>query len=354
MDSERQQQRMRMYKRTLLGVFTGGLALVLGLWSWHTFAAAGLTASPANPRQNDTVSLFGSGFTPGETVSVWITYPDFSVLGVAEVATNGDGSFSYPYLPDFLGAAYTPTGKYTYTAFGQSSGREVYATINVDIGRAPGTSTGVQVTATPRRDTQGSVYVFSGTGYGGNEEVGAWLRYPDNHIEDLGHIQAGPLGVMEYVLAVGGVPVGHYAFTAQGLRTGNVGIAEFDVNVDDLTVATGTAFLQVAASPDNQLSYATFTGSGYRPGELVTIWATLPNYATLWVGDLTADDNGSFTSVLFLSEQEPVGKRTYTAYGNTSGRRAIADYTLTPGGGPGSGLSVNPVVNGICEGSGCF
>lgn len=349
-------ERQRLYTRALLGVFGGGLALLLALWTYSTFASASLSATPANPRQNDTVTLVGTGFSPGETVSVWITYPDYTVYGVAEVATNGDGSFSYPYLPDFLGATFTPTGRYTYTAHGQSSGREVYASIDVAIGQAPGTTAGVTLTAEPRRDTQGSYYVFSGAGYGADEEVAVWLRYPDNHVEDLGRISAGPSGRIEYVLYVGGAPVGRYALTARGLRTGLNGISEFDVRVDDLTQATGQASLLVRASPDNQRSYATFEGHGYQPREIVTVWATLPDYSTLWVGDVQASDDGSFVAVLYLSEQEPVGKRTYTAYGNTSGLRAVADYVLTPGGGPGGvePAELVPIPDGICEGAGCF
>ncbi|HMQ34532.1 MAG TPA: hypothetical protein PKD53_27600 [Chloroflexaceae bacterium] len=349
-------ERQRLYTRALLGVFAGGLALLLALWSYSTFAAASLSATPANPRQNDTVTLVGTGFSPGETVSVWITYPDYTVYGVAEVATNGDGSFSYPYLPDFLGATFTPTGRYTYTAHGQSSGREVYASIDVAIGQAPGTTAGVTLAAEPRRDTQGSYYIFSGAGYGTDEEVAVWLRYPDNHVEDLGRISAGPSGRIEYVLYVGGAPVGRYALTARGLRTGLNGISEFDVHVDDLTQATGQANLAVRSSPDNQRSYATFEGYGYQPREIVTVWATLPDYSTLWVGDVQASDDGSFVAVLYLSEQEPVGMRTYTAYGNTSGLRAVADYVLTPGGDPGGvePAELIPIPDGVCEGEGCF
>jgi hypothetical protein len=347
-------ERFRLYRRALLGVFAGSLALLISLWSWQTFAAASLTASPASPRQNDTVTLVGGGFSPGEKVSVWITYPDFTVYGVDEIEVNGDGTFSYPYLPDFLSAVDTPTGRYTYTAFGQSSGREVYATIDVAIGRAPGTSTGVTMTVTPRRDSQGSYYAFSGAGYGPEEEIGLWLRYPDNHVEDLGRVTTGPSGHLEYLLYVGGAPVGHYAFTAYGLRTGANGIAEFDLRVDDLTDAAGKASLRVSPTPDNQRSYAIFEGYGYQPSEIVTIWVTLPDYSTLWVGDVQASDGGAFVATLYLSEQEPVGKRTYTAYGNISGMRAIADYVLTPGGGPGTTPYVEPVPNTICEGVGCF
>lgn len=331
----RNQQRTAM--RILLGAFAGGLALLLGLVTWGSFAqSASLSATPTAPRQNDTVTLVGSGFTPGETVSVWITYPDFTVFGVAEVVTNGDGSFNYPYLPDFLGAAFTPTGRYTYTAFGQSSGREVYAAIDVAIDQAPGTTSGVALTAEPGRDGQGSYFVFRGSGYRGGETVALWLRYPDNTVADLGRLVAGPTGQMEYLLYVGGAPVGRYAFTARGLASGANGIAEFDLRVDDLTQETGRATLVVSPTPDTQRSYAVFTGAGFQPSEIVTVWVTLPDFSTMWIGDIQADADGAFSATLYLSEQEPVGRRTYTAYGNLSGLQGVADYQLQPGGGPGS------------------
>jgi hypothetical protein len=331
--------------------FAGMLALVLAVFTWSSLASsAGLSASPAAPRQNDTVTLVGTGFLPFETVSVWITYPDFRVYGVAEIATDASGAFSYPYLPDFLGATFTPTGRYTYTAHGQLSGREVYADINVAIGAAPGVSAGVSLTAAPGVDTQGSYFAFSGSGYHPGEEVALWLRYPNNSVGDLGRIQAAFDGTIYYVVYFTGSPVGHYALTARGLLTGANGIAEFDVQVSDLTVASGPASLLVGPSPDTQRNFATFLGSGFQPGEIVTIWVTLPDYSTLWIGDITADGAGAFAAVLYLSEQEPVGSRTYTAYGNSSGRRGIADYVLQPGGGE---ATASTVPNAVCAGEGC-
>lgn len=347
-------ERYRNFRRILLGAFAGGIALLLGLYAWGGLAqSAGLTASPTNPRQNDTVTLAGSGFSPGEIVSVWITYPDYRVFGVAEIEVNGDGAFNYPYLPDFLGATFTPTGRYTYTAFGQSSGREVYAVIDVAIDQAPGTSSGVTLTVEPRRDSQGSYFVFRGTGYAGGEEVAVWLRYPDNTVADMGRVEAGPAGEIEYVLYAGGSAVGRYALTARGLTSGGNGIAEFDLLVDDLTAETGRAVLKVAPTPDNQRSYAVFTGSGYRPSEIVTVWVTLPDYSTMWVGDIQADDDGAFSATLYLSEREPVGSRTYTAYGNISGLQGVAGYTLQPGGGPGTSPISELVPLGGCQGFAC-
>ncbi len=340
--------------RIVMGSFAGALALLLALWTWSSLASpASLTATPAAPQQNDTVTLIGTGFSPGETVSIWITYPDFSVYGVAEVVTNGDGAFNFPYVPDFLGATFTPIGRYTYTAFGQSSGREVYATIDVQVDQAPGPSRGVTLTAEPLRDSQGSAYVFRGSGYRSNEMVGVWLRYPDFTVTDLGQIQAGPGGEIEYVLAMGGAPIGRYALTARGVASGANGIAEFDLQVADLTVASGPARLRIDPASDTQRSYAVFSGSGFQPREIVTVWVTLPDYSTLWIGDVEADTGGAFSATLYLSEQEPVGPRTYTAFGNTSARRAIADYTLAPGGGPGFLPAVELQPDAVCEGDGC-
>jgi hypothetical protein len=350
-------ERLHGARRLLAGSFAATLALLLGLWSWASMASsASLSLSPTTARQNDTVTLVGQGFSPGETVAVWITYPDFRVFGVAEVEANGDGSFNYPYLPDFLGATFTPTGKYTYTAHGKDSGREVYADLHVNIGAAPGTSTSVKLSADPRKDSQGSSFVFRGSGYLGGEDVAVWLRYPDNTVVDLGRISAGPTGSIEYVLSVAGAPVGRYAFTARGLSSGANGIAEFNVSVDDLTIAAGKAALSIGPSPDNQRSFATFSASGFLPKEIVTIWVTLPDFSTRWVGDVQANADGAFTAVLYLSEQEPVGKRTYTAFGNDSSLRAIASYTLTPGGGPGttSAQDLQAPPADACIGGGCF
>jgi hypothetical protein len=328
---ERGQQRRP--RRIATASFAAVLALILGLFSIRSFASsASLTVSPGTARQNDTVTLTGVGFQPNEIVSVWITYPDFAVFGVADVETNGDGNFSYPYLLDFLGATFTPTGKYTYTAFGKSSGRIAFADLQVEIDNAPPTSQGVTMHVTPGRDSQGSYFSFRGDGFGPNETLALWLRYPDNSVGDLGQITAGPGGVLDYTLYASGAPIGRYAFTGYGLTTGRTGIAEFDLTVDDLTIATGTANLRVSPRTGDQRSFALFEGSGFQPKEIVSIWVTLPDFSTLFVGDVYVGDEGAFIAELYLGETEPVGKRSYTAYGNSSGLRAISEITLEPGG----------------------
>jgi len=322
----------KRYTRTLLVVFTCAVVALVTLFSYRQFASdiSTLAVSPAIARQNDTVTLTGRAFFPGERVSVWITYPDYRVYGVAEVDTNGDGDFTFPYVPDFLGAEFTPVGKYVYTAHGQESGREVYAELNVQIGQAPGRSEGIRVEAIPGKDDQGSYFTIRGVGFD-EEALAFWLRYPDATVLDLGQGSAGPRGGFEYVLRLTGAPTGHYAFTARGLSTGLNGIAEFDLTVGDLTVAQGTASLVLRPTADTQRNYAIFQGSDFAPGEIVSVWVTLPDNSTEAVGDVQADDNGNFVATLYISEQEPTGLRTYTAFGNTSQRRATARFTLNPG-----------------------
>lgn len=332
--------------------FTLMLASVLSIWSYRSSAAgeAKLTVSPTTARQNDTVQLVGSGFAPGETVAIWVTYPDFTVFAVAEVATNADGNFATASVPDFLGVTYTPTGKYTYTAFGKSSARQAFAELQVTIAPGATTSQGISIQAVPGKDDQGSYFVVRGSGYGSSESLGVWLRYPDNTLEDLGQITSGPSGSFEFNFRMTGAPVGHYAFTARGLRSGLNGIAEFDLTIGDLTTASGTANLKVSPAANKQRNYALFEGWGYQPGEIASIWVTLPDYSTLAIGDVTINAQGGFVATLYLNEQDPVGKRTYTAFGNASRRKAIADYTLAPG-GPQVGIPGGPTTT--CDGIGC-
>lgn len=291
-----------------------------------------LMATPNVARQNDTIVLEGSGFMPNEMVAIWITYPNFEVYTVAEVETNAAGDFSLPFVLDRLDATFTPTGKYTYTARGKTSGREVYADVQVEIGAAPAASEEVVITVEPGRDSQGSFFTIRGANFGASEMLALWLRYPDNTVAEQGRIQAGPDGSFEYVIYTDGSPTGRYAFTARGLSTDLVGIVEFEVTVSDLTVPTGSASLVVSPGSEPQRSIAIFEGTGFQPGETVTVWVTLPDNSTMTIGNAEVDASGAFVASLYLGEQDPVGQRTYTAYGNTSGRRAIAEFTLIPGG----------------------
>ncbi len=318
--------------RLLSIVFAGALALLIAIWSWPASAqTATLTVTPAIARQNTTVTLKGSGFLPGETVSIWITYPDYTVYGVAVLTIDNDGCFMHPYVPDFLGATFTPTGRYTYTARGWQSGREAYASIEVEIGEAPGPSAGVTLTVDRPAQSQGRPFAISGSGYQPGEQVAIWIRYPNNAVADLGVQIADSQGRIGFAIASDRIPVGRYALTARGLQSQRNGIVEFEVQPGDTLRPRGAASLVAGPGSVTQRSAINLRGSGFLPGEVVTIWATLPDYATEWLGDVIADADGAFIVDVRLSEQDPVGRYAISAYGNQSERRGVAEYTLLPG-----------------------
>lgn len=290
-----------------------------------------LIARPEVARQNDTVTLEGTGFSANEIVGIWITYPSFEVFSVAEVETDDAGNFSYN-VNDFLGSTFTPTGKYTYTARGVSSGREVYADVQVDVAEAPGTSEEIVMQVEPGRDEQGAFFAISGTNFGANETLATWLRFPDNSVANQGQLETDANGSFSYILRSNGAPTGLYAFTARGLTTDLNGIVEFEITPGDLTTATGEANLSIRPGSDDQRSFAVFEGSGFQANETISIWVTLPDESTMAIGNVNTNDNGAFSAELYLGEQEPVGMRVYTAYGNTSGLRAITEFTLIAGG----------------------
>ncbi len=327
---------MSMINRSLLTpftfVFAGALALIIAIWSWPAGAqTASLTVSPTIARQNTTVTLSGSGFLPGETASIWITYPDYTVYSVAVVTIDEQGRFNHPYVPDFLGATFTPTGRYTYTARGWQSGREAYASLEVDVAVAPGASSTVQLTVDRAVQAQGALFTVSGRGYRPGEQVALWIRYPNNAVADLGTQIADGQGRIGLMIASNGIPVGRYALTARGLQSNGNGIVDFEVLPGDTLRPRGTAELTVESVSPTQRSALSVRGSGFLPGEVITVWATLPDYSTKWIGDVTAADDGSFTTELYLSEQDPVGRYAISAYGNRSERRAVAEYVLRAG-----------------------
>jgi hypothetical protein len=327
---------MTMIKRSYLSLFSllfvSVLSLIIITWSWSASAqTASLTVSPTVARQNTTVTLSGTGFLPAETVSIWITYPDYRVYGVTVIQTDEQGRFNHPYLPDFLGATFTPTGRYVYTARGWQSGREAYASLEVDIAPAPGASPAVQLTVNQSAQTQGNTFVFTGSGYRPGERIALWLRYPNNAIADLGTQVADAQGRISLAMLSNHIPVGRYALTARGLQSGGNGIVDFEVLVGDTLKTRGTGQLSVATGSGPQRQAIRLNGSGFLVSEVITLWATLPDYATEWLGDVTADADGTFTIEVYLSEQDPVGRYTFSAYGNSSERRAVVEYTLLPG-----------------------
>lgn len=342
------------------GMLMSVFALILMLGALAVPAApasaqleARLTLTPNDPMQNETVLIQADGFLPGEPVTFWHTFPDFTVYEITTRNANSSGLVRFErFLDNTL-----PIGVQWITARGNTSG--IISIAEYELVPQPGPTQHPQVTmdVTAQGDRQqGDIFVFFGSGFVGGEDVTMWLTFPDGSTTQLAVVEADR-GSFSYSLRFGGLaPEGLYRLTALGLGSDRAGVIVFTLNRGDfLGAPTGTAELRACLVNDEypdgepcvsegaQLENVALEGRGFTPGEVVSLWLTMP---TGEVYDLFSGVayNGDFRetinlpAVVFGTEIErrpglPVGRHFFSAYGETSEQRAIAPFDLMPGSG---------------------
>jgi hypothetical protein len=315
------------------GGFMLTLALLLSLFALpgSPVAAQGATLSvtPGSAPQNSVVTFDFNGFGNSEIVSLWLTLPDQSVISLGDVEVTDDGG---GYLDVFIDSSF-PVGVHYFSARGNSTGVLAKARFELTVGRGAGNSAGVRITVDSESLPQGECFVYSGTGYTGGETLGVWITRPDGSVSDLGEIEAASDGSFEDSICYGSLArEGKYSYTAYGKDSGRTGIAEFVLKRGDyLGAPAGGATLAVEPASAKQLDIVTLIGDGFEAGELISLWVTLPDgrVLTLFEGYTT---DGSFAEDIYLPPL-PVGRHYFSAYGNSSGLRAVAAFDLLPGDG---------------------
>lgn len=166
-----------------------------------------LVFSPATAKQLDTVELAADGFAANETVSLWLTQPDGSVIGLGDIQADGDGAFSGSlFLPGQL-----PVGRHYFTAHGNSSDNTAITPFVLQYGNGlnvPGAQLAVDIGRGPQR----SFLELSGEGFSANESISFWLTLPNGAVRGLGEVNADGDGNLSVVLYLSErLPVGtHY------------------------------------------------------------------------------------------------------------------------------------------------
>jgi hypothetical protein len=175
-----------------------------------------------------TVNIFGRGFRAQETVSVWITAPDGTIIDYPQQFTSNVGSFASTFV---FSEAY-PVGEYKFTALGTSSGYQVITDFHLDA--RPSVENGwgqIRVAwrypETLRQDQQ---FEIQGQFFEPFEFINIWVTLPDGSVRGLPQQQANSYG--EFYALIGldeRLPVGNYAFTVQGPASGHLAITRVDV-----------------------------------------------------------------------------------------------------------------------------
>ncbi len=182
---------------------------------------------------------------------------------------------------------------------------------------------------------QGYCFDFMGEGYAAEEEISVWLRMPDGSVSDDGletEFLSESDGSFGYYVCFGRLSAeGTYAFTGYGNSSGRTGIVEFELERGDYIEAPNDATLIVVPGEAEQLDTVTLIGTGFLPGEKISLWITLPNGVVLSLFSGITQD-GTFEEEVTVPPL-PIGTHYISAYGHTSGIRAVATLELLPGDG---------------------
>lgn len=207
------------------------------------------TTGDASGLHNGTVNIFGRGFRGQETIRVWITAPDGSVIDYPDQFTSDVGSFASTFVfdPRF------PTGNYGFTALGLSSGYQVIARFN--LGSQPANPSGwAQVRVAWRENataSQTGTFEIQGQFYEPFEQISLWATLPDGSVRGLPLQQTNQFGEFFAVVELDQrLPTGAYSFTAQGLSSRRLQIGQVTVTPGSPNV-TGPDFSPAPGVLDN-------------------------------------------------------------------------------------------------------
>lgn len=262
-----------------------------------TVTAAPTVNAPPVADAGTTVTIPGTGFTPGQPVHVVVTDPANGTVLDGTVTPDSSGNISVP-VP--LPAGATP-GTYTVTATDTSgaAATDTFAVVNPAIDAPASTTPGQTVTVT-------------GTGYLPGEPVTFTLTDPsDAAVGTPVTVTAGADGsVTASVPVPSGSAPGVYTVTGTGQTSGAAATDTIAVVDPALTASTPTVA---------QGGTATITGSGFTPNGAVTLTVVDGGGNTTTV-PLTADADGAVTYPFATTTATPLGATTFTAVDVATGQ----------------------------------
>jgi hypothetical protein len=281
----------------------------------------GLNVNPSTGPVGQKFQITGTGFGVNETVNVWETDPSMTVNGLPGVTTDATGKFTFTYV------GHSPAGTYTITAHGNSSNVEKLSDIVVT-GSGSGTSTPApssgSLAVNPASGLIGQKFQITGTGFGANETVNVWETDPSIAVHGLPGVVADANGKINFIYESHS-PAGVYTITAHGNSSGVEKLTDVTVLASG-TPAPSNGFLDVTPASGKIGQKFQITGTGFAPGEIVTMWETDPTMTVNGLPAITTDDKGKF--IITYVGHAPAGTYTVTGHGNSSGVEKLCDIVV--------------------------
>ncbi|MGH2346000.1 MAG: hypothetical protein ACRDG4_12290, partial [Chloroflexota bacterium] len=271
-----------------------------------------------------TVSVSGSGFIPGETITLQLRGGKIAALNLGVVAAGTTGSFAVSRL---VVPSLVPAGTYKVVAFGQTSGRSADSSLAVQapppskpilsiLGGVPGP--GGSFLLTP-----GGIAEIAGSNFAPGAHVTIRLATAKTTIS-LATLKVSGVGALgpAGVTLPANVPAGAYALEAVA---GGVKVTSLAVHVAALTP-------RLSISTNTLVPGATLgvRGFGFAPGEQVVLslnGAALVTHPSAVV----ADSHGNFSATFIVPATVLNGANSIGAVGASSraGAQAAATAHLT-------------------------
>lgn len=266
-----------------------------------------LKSSASWAKVGQTVTLTGTGFQPGERVSIsWD-----GTLTVRRLNANNSGGFSIT-----LAVPHGAHGGHGFYAVGATSNRSVRVPIRV----------GASVNRTPTGGTPGTKVRINVAGFGAYERVR--LTWNGTSGSFLGSVTTNGAGAGSGTIVIPNDSAGWHDYAGTGSRSGARGFGAIQVLAATPAPSTPSATLGISMNPraGTPGSFVTIDVTGFSPRELLRIsWGS----ASLAFGSITADSSGARTFAVPIPVQ-PQGAAILSVTGANSGRTARSAVVVQP------------------------
>lgn len=281
--------------------------------------AATLTLSAGTVKAGSTLNVKGTGFVPGETISVVVGGGSVKPLTLAAAIAGTDGSFS---ISNLTVPTSIPAGAYTLTASGQTSGRSATSRITVEAPPPSAPILSVIGIMTPQGQpvtvSPGGFVQLAGSSFPHGAKVTLFLvgsntRVTLATVDASGSGTFGPLGLT--IPAV--TSSGSYSLEAEvnGSKVATLPL-HVVLRTPHITASTGTLVAGQVVS---------VSGTGFAPGEQIVLALSGAALQTT-PSTVLANGNGAFSAKFTVPATITNGANTLTAMGVTS--RAATTLTL--------------------------
>jgi hypothetical protein len=302
-------------------------------------AQASGTASPSQAQAGQRVNFSASGFQPGETVNLWITYPD---SGVQPRYPEGRADNNGALLWSWDVPANAPDGNYSAAGRGNRSGSSVNIPFRVT-GSVPN-----EASVTPLRGGPGTTFTFTATGFQPDEKASAWVTDPSGRDRDIAaeydpNFGADSSGRLTWSYTVpADVPSGEW----KGRAKGNSSL--YQVAISFTVEATAPPNANGSISPTSGAPGTIFSVrvSGLQANEEVGTWLNQPNGRQLDATPVLRADAGGVATWSWASPTDAqAGRWQAVSTGRSSGRQVVLDFTLTGNNPPASAPTVSGTIS---------